>query len=209
MTHDVIVGGVPYVSGNRGHPYVDRFLKLKCAPSLLGIGWTSKPSKEISESMAARQAVVDHISRVGVSRNDPDVVCVCVADGTSSRTAALIAYTTAWQVHAVDPAAVPARTADVRRLTVHPCTLSEAAIPVADRVVVCAVHSHAPWAEVGQLCNRYAAGLLVAMPCCVHPEMPIVPGAKRRRDKPDLDCLSAARRVIVETWNFDVQRSLR
>lgn len=196
----VTVDGRLYTPASQANRYVDHLLKLRCAPLLLTIGWTSKPSKEISESMAAREAALRHITAAGIDRGDPSVLAVCIADGTSSRTGALLACTTAWQVHAVDPIADPARTEAIDRLTVHPELLDPGALPDAERVVIVAVHSHAPWATVGALAERYPSGVLVAMPCCVALPDSVRPGAARVEDSHDIHCMSEARRVVVERW---------
>jgi len=80
--------------------YLDRFLRRDCCADLLGMS-LFPAAKEICESMAILHA----IDKVLLARfADPNTVGIVVGDGSSPRTAALLAVETKWQrVVSVDP----------------------------------------------------------------------------------------------------------
>lgn len=79
--------------------YFDQFLSLRCAVDLITYGLFPN-AKEITESLAAVRAVFLHS---GLDRKDPRIHAVCVGDGGTPRTAAALAFRTAWKCHSVDP----------------------------------------------------------------------------------------------------------
>jgi hypothetical protein len=106
--------------------HVDAFLRLDCAPSLLQMGLFPKNirTQEISESMACVSAVDKHLSPPDKNNHhhkrnngpaggpfggcgfcEKNDLCVVVGDGSTPRTAALLAYRTRWErIIPIDPA---------------------------------------------------------------------------------------------------------
>jgi hypothetical protein len=173
--------------------YINRFLSLSVAPSLLsGVCWTTNPGKEITESMGALAALLNLAAYTGALRDDPTVSVLVVGDGTSPRTAALIVLTTAWTVDSVDPAMKRSGVHHLSpRLTCHRARL-ESTVLQADFVV--AVHSHA----TPEATRKAAIRGVVSMPCCV-PWGPPLPRWDRWKEYHDLDILSPQNLILVET----------
>jgi hypothetical protein len=172
--------------------YINRFLSLSIAPDLLsGVSWTTDPGKEITESMGALAALLNLAGYIGAERDDPSVSVLVVGDGTTPRTAALIALSTAWKVDSVDPAM--RRTGIhplTKRLTCHRARLEDTTLRAS---IVVAVHSHAT-----PLATRMAADDgVVSMPCCVPWGQPL-PRWGRWKEYRDLDVLSPQNLILVE-----------
>lgn len=81
--------------------YFNELMRSTCAPDLITSG-VFPNAKEVTESFGAYNAVRNHLWKQ-YPPNDPDVVCVCVADGSTPRTALTFALRTAWNVISVDP----------------------------------------------------------------------------------------------------------
>ena len=149
--------------------YLDELTKCKCAPDLLAIK-VFPNAKEVTESFGAYNAVRTHLSRAGWRLDDPTIAVVCVGDGCTPRTAATFAYRSAWKCWSVDPL-LKGDWSRVARLTVLPHMVEACSFDGADRVVIVAVHSHAPLdAAVRAVHAREIA--VVAMPCCVRQMLP-------------------------------------
>lgn len=154
--------------------YLDEFVRTKPSADLLALGLFPN-AKEITESLAAYNAVRTHLRRFSLS--DRGVTLAAVGDGHTPRTAALFAVRSAWTCHSVDPAlretgsnGVVGRPVSrgwrrIDRLTVHPRRIEDVAIE-AERVVIVAVHSHAPL-DAALRSVRAQDVAVVAMPCCV------------------------------------------
>jgi len=81
--------------------YIDRFLGWKCAHELLDLEIYN--ARELTESIAMRQAAVKVKKGLGIDNRNTEVLIVVVGDGATPRTGAIIAYTTSWKVRSVDP----------------------------------------------------------------------------------------------------------
>eukprot|EP00966_Prymnesium_polylepis_P001815 41589-Prymnesium_polylepis.1 len=80
---------------------VDDFLRWEAGQALLAMGLFPN-AKEISESMACMQAIVEHIDAAAV--RDPSVLALVLGDGRTPRTGALLARRTRWRCISIDPA---------------------------------------------------------------------------------------------------------
>lgn len=170
---------------------IDRFLNLRVAPLLMSaVSWSGKPAKEITESYATLKAVLAHAEERGFDRAAARVSVLVVGDGTSPRTAALVACLTGWTVTSIDPLLrVDGPHPEIRRLTCVRGRLEEHPELRAD--IVIGVHSHAtPKATRAAV---LPGGFLVVMPCCV----PWAP-ADEARITVAKGVLSPARLLIVE-----------
>lgn len=184
--------------------YLDTFVRTKVGARLADLRIFPN-AKEVTESYAARAAALRF--RDEFPPNDPDVVFVSVGDGSTPRTAATFALHTAWQCHSVDPALRPQRGgahrwAEVPRLTVHAARIEDCRF-AAERVVVAAVHSHAPLSvSLASVVADHV--LLIAIPCCVPVDL---------RTRPDVtyvdeDLLSPHRTIHVwHLWERDAGRT--
>lgn len=80
--------------------YIEEFIKLNKSASDLLLLNVFPNAKEITESYAAFNAIR---SKLKFDLSDPNVAAVCVGDGYSPRTAALLAFRTNFQCISVDP----------------------------------------------------------------------------------------------------------
>ncbi|MFW6090033.1 MAG: hypothetical protein ACODAB_09790 [Gemmatimonadota bacterium] len=153
-------------AGLRSARYLDELCRMRCAPTLLDPELDLWPNaKEITESFAAFEAARRHLHHwIRLP-----ALCVVVGDGARPRTAATFAVRTPWHVLSVDPA-LRAKTAydKIRRLEVIPRRVEDVEVRrfgTPWRVVVVAVHSHAPLeAALDKFQGRTRS--VVAMPCC-------------------------------------------
>lgn len=81
---------------------VDRFLSWECGRFLLGLG-LFPDTKEISESMACMHAALERLGDA-FGPSQTDTLAVCIGDGRTPRTAALLAMRTKWDCVSIDPA---------------------------------------------------------------------------------------------------------
>lgn len=168
---------------------MNRFLSHRAAPLLLPVGWGGDPAKEVTESYAVLDAALRVAVVRGLRRNDYGVSVLVVGDGTSPRTGALFATSTAWKVTSIDPAMKPMGAhATIPRLDCIRARLEDRPDLTADIVV--AVHSHAPVAATRAACRP--GGFVVSLPCCV-----AWPSAGAVENYLDGACLSPDRRVLV------------
>lgn len=152
--------------------------------------------KEISESVAAYRAVAEYL----VDHPGPDLqvagnaVAICVADGSSPRTAALFSLLTPQEAHSVDPAIHPRFHSEENlvpfgRLKCHPCTAEEFCVQLGKSapsqrlpplVIIAAVHSHVMLEDyVPHIRMHFSRSrvVLVAIPCCVDQRL-ILPSSR-------------------------------
>lgn len=158
-----------------GTRYFEEFIRLRCAPDLLLLR-VFPDGKEVSESMGAWDATRKHLWFIPMQ--SPDVDVVCVGDGSTPRTAALVAHMSAWRAWSVDPRLTPrADYESVKRLRVVPSKVQEMPEDVrftGHDVVILAVHSHADLDETvaavrARMSPEHPVPNLhvVAMECCV------------------------------------------
>lgn len=169
---------------------VNRFLERTTAPLLLqAVSWGTDPMKEITESEACWEAVLQWLVTSGRRQSDPLSVLV-VGDGRSPRTGALIACLSKWTVTSIDPgAAKEGPHPTIQRLTVVKARLETRPDLRAD--IVIAPHSHANPEATRAAC--LPGGVVVALPCCV-PWTPL----PHSRVYVDHACLSPDRTVYLE-----------
>jgi len=82
--------------------HVDRFLRWRCSLDLIEMG-LFPDAQEITESMACLSAVESHLADI-TRLSDTSTTCIVVGDGSTPRTAALLAMRSKWRVLSVDPA---------------------------------------------------------------------------------------------------------
>lgn len=173
------------------HRYLDEFVGLKCAPDLLALGLYPN-AKEITESIGGYRAAKALVGSNLLS--SPDVTAICVGDGSTPRTAAMIAFRSNWQVISIDPQ-LRDKPWDIRRLRCIPDRV-ENVLPdiVKTRIaVIVAVHSHAPVEPTLAVATRAIMIHYAAIPCC---EDLRVLGLTPEFDFDDWRILSPQRRVI-------------
>jgi hypothetical protein len=171
--------------------YLDDFIALKCAPDLLALK-VFPNIKEITESQSAYYAC-KRLFRP----TDESVTAVCVGDGSTPRTGALLAFRTKWNVFSVDPAL--ARKADeyssVQRLTVVPKKIEDFELHTDGPMLIVAVHSHAKLS----VCLSKLSGTsvhVVSMPCCYPDDI------KQSPDKHKADYGIMSPKCDVNTWSM-------
>lgn len=149
-----------YLHASRRH--INEFLGWKCASDLLVRG-VFPNGKEITESMGAFHAV----RRFSPWRfDDPSVTLAAIGDGVTPRTAALFAFRSKWDCISIDPA-MRMQGYQTERLQVVAGKAEDYNI-ACDKLVVVAVHSHAPLHQFVRNCAESGVKemLVVAIPCC-------------------------------------------
>ncbi len=206
--------------GGRDLRHIDEFLAHPSVKSLLCLSdkWSLFPdAKEISESVAAFAAVRQHMPGAW-DFDDPSIACVCIADGHTPRTAAVMHTYTKWRVLSCDPAMREGVATDLNfrmpRLTALRCMAGELPEVAADRVAIVAVHAHnfvlrpPPGAIargmprpniLAETLARVTAKevLIVALPCC---HRLWLPDREHVAEYRDLGIWSHHNRVKV--WSF-------
>lgn len=150
--------------------YLHRFLHLKCAPELIRLNIFPNV-KEITESFAAYHAVVN---RLKIPAKDGDFTAIVVGDGTTPRTAALLAYMTKWNVVSIDPKMSNRPwEALIRRLKVFRSKVEETKLNYNEKCVLVLVHSHATLEESLSIIDKPFRSTvpIVSIPCCVPHDM--------------------------------------
>jgi hypothetical protein len=178
--------------------YMNTFLRIvgrhpgKYPMAMLG---SSDPTKEALESMTAQRQVIKAMKHIRFGHGgfiDGDesmilfdalkIVCIVHGDGINPRTALLLALTTRWQVHSVDPImgglvcqGDPRATIEGRygielpdNLMIHRAKVEDADIRIPDDtdfVIMVGVHSHA---DLPSMWRRFLGYRRVAftLPCC-------------------------------------------
>lgn len=151
--------------------YLDEFLLLKCCPDMVAAGLFPN-MKEVSESMAAYRACKRALPSYELL-GDKSVKAIDVGCGGTPRTAALFAFRTAWDCHAVDPCVNDGKDwSRVERLHVHKMSIEEFPLTNDGLLVLLCVHSHVP---LGKLVERIEAPswILISIPCCIEQVLPV------------------------------------
>jgi len=177
--------------------YLNEFIRLKCAPDLLGNGLFPNV-KEITETMAAFNAVRKYM---GVeSFADNKIILFDVGCGHAPRNAALFAHMTSWNCHAIDPVLrKKGKFLRTKRLSLHPCRIEDYAGAISgDTIIILAVHAHINLETALKKFNAPRM-VVIAMPCCNRLE---IKDCKPIKHYDDLGCLSPMREVKI----FDLVR---
>lgn len=120
---------------------------LSCAPELLSLR-LFPDAKELTESMGVFHAIRSRIP--SLSTRDENVTCVVVGDGSSPRTAAMIAFRTNWLCHSIDPQLRLSLWEEkgIKNLIMHACRVEDVAGEILSKhsfpshLVVLLVHAH-------------------------------------------------------------------
>jgi len=147
--------------------YMMEFVHLRCAPDLL-LNKLFPNAKEITESMAAYNAVRSHIiDRFNIRYDDENIALVCVGDGSTPRTAALFAFRSNWQCFSIDPK-LRDKEYDIRKLVILRRRIEDEILDLTkyDQVLVVLVHSHAKMSSVIENIKAKVKHI-ISIPCCV------------------------------------------
>ena len=145
--------------------YLDEFIKLRCAPTLLQAGYFPN-AKEITESIGGFRAVQNILQD---QFSNPRVGAIVVGDGHTPRTGAMIAVRTRWTVYSIDPSASHVGDLTIKNLKVVKSRVEEFIPPRdIDIAVIVGVHSHGPIHGLWHFYESLGiARIAVAIPCCV------------------------------------------
>ena len=202
--------GVTRKPNNFGYcTYIDKLFGLDCFEKIIACG-AFTTAKDVSESMAALQAATYH-GKIGDAKN---VFCLAIGDGSTPRSAVLVAFLKGWRSISIDPALKKEWEGDhatVRGLYGFSGTLEDflsstagSDDPRPDHVVLLCVHSHARFvgpASISNIQARYhhVPMTIVSLPCCA--KFRHVGDIGRPPDvQYDDDCVFSACRT-VEVWN--------
>ena len=142
--------------------YIDEFLRLGCAPELIELK-LFPTAKEITESMAAFQAVINYIPEI--SLKDPDINLISIGDGVSPRTSGLFAFRSKLNCVSVDPQLrVEKYSGLIKRVSLIK-TRAENLNIECDTAIIVAVHSHANL-EKSAAKIKAKRKFVIAIPCC-------------------------------------------
>jgi len=150
--------------------YMDEFIQqYKSAADMLILG-IYPDAKEITESFGAFNAVRTKLKKL-YDLNDPHVNLISVGDGRTPRTAALFAFKTKWNCISVDPnlnqEKIPLWESKIDRLTCFPHKVEDLWEEITyDKVVIVAVHSHAPLEAILSSIKAKQRSL-ISIPCCI------------------------------------------
>ena len=212
--------------------YVDMLFGMKCFPDLISLG-VFRSAKDVSESIAVLQGVIRHGNIVHKKekggqekegeKKKSDILCLCIGDGNTPRTAVLACYLQGWTCVSIDPALNDEWSGrspkNVSGLTGYRGTLAQffdeadivgpAASPSSpsyQHLILLCVHSHARFlgsVTVSRIRAHYGniATTICSLPCC--------PKFRHKGDigrEPDIsyedDCVFSAMRK-VEIWNIE------
>jgi len=180
--------------------YLDEFIRLKCASSLLNIDIFPNV-KEITESMTAFSAVRKYLGAENFGNKN--ITLFDIASGRTPRTASLFAHMTNWNCHAIDPILKnKTRFLRTRNLSLHSCRIQDFDnFSSEDIIVITAVHAHVSLETIVKKFHSPRL-IIIAMPCCRPLKLeccePVV-------QFDDLCCLSPKRRVKI----FDILEDMR
>lgn len=146
-------------------------------------------AKEITESMAVLFAVRRHFK--AWSRSNERITLVAVGDGCRPRTAALMAFNTAWTCYSVDPR-MRVLEYSFKRVVLVPTAIEEFTLTSDHPVLIAAVHSHANLQAARGVIQAPHVGI-VSIPCCVRQELSTPPD----REYEDYGIASPERTVKV------------
>mmetsp|Transcript_33959 Transcript_33959/g.100074 ORF Transcript_33959/g.100074 Transcript_33959/m.100074 type:complete len:768 (+) Transcript_33959:136-2439(+) len=91
--------------------YIDMLFGMKCFPDLISLG-VFRSAKDVSESMAVLQGTTRHGNFVQEGKGGQDkeekkrtsdILCLCIGDGNTPRTAMLACYLQGWTCTSIDP----------------------------------------------------------------------------------------------------------
>jgi hypothetical protein len=164
-----------------GRRYLDDLFKTRCGSDLLQLGLYPN-AKEWTESCAAWHAAWTMLKW---DLGDKNTLVVVPGDGCSPRTAAMFSYRSAWTTMSIDPrlrdkwcgmnrVGVHATTVEAFLSTIYQCRLH---LKPYRKVLVAAVHSHAPLGEavkLALLCGPKRLAV-IAIPCCVPQKLHVPP----------------------------------
>ena len=158
--------------------YLEAFLNLKCNTDLQILD-VFPNIKEITESMAMSVA----LWQLGFDRKREDVTVICVGDGCTPRTGALLAHLSKHTVVSVDPKMrLDAKYSAVQRLHVINRQIEDRACVLdlyiaATNVVIVACHSHASLSlSVGVILRSLPKTIgVVSMSCCKKDDLSVMP----------------------------------
>lgn len=145
--------------------YIDYLFKLKCAGDLISTG-VFPNAKEITESFAAFIAIKKYFRHLNLE--DPNVVVHVVADGSTPRTGALLAFLTKWKIYSIDPQMndkwLSCENYDIDRLACYKDKVESICnyLPVSNIVLL--VHPHIDYPTIR---SCYPTTPLIVIPCCV------------------------------------------
>jgi len=153
--------------------YFDEMLRMSSAADLLRSG-VFPNAKEVTESFGAYDAVRRHLWR-DFKPDDDEVLCICVADGRTPRTALTFALRSAWTCISVDPnlntGRFPFWVTNFRRLLMFAKKIEQCQFS-ARKVVVVMVHPHVKIPLALEAITGFEQRAVVSMPCCVKQEIP-------------------------------------
>jgi hypothetical protein len=148
--------------------YFNELMRCACAPDLLRSG-VFPNAKEVTESFGAYNAVRKHLWKQ-FPPNDEDVICVCVADGSTPRTALTFALRTKWNVISVDPNLRHAKfqrwSGQFKRLYLFAKKIQDCRFE-AKKIVIVMVHPHVKIDDTLPSIIGYEQRAVVSMQCCV------------------------------------------
>ena len=172
--------------------YINEFLRMKCAPDLLGALGKSWNAKEITESLGAKRAIK---KTLGIeSFGNYKIIALDVASGAQSRTGSLLACLTKWGVIAIDPALK--KQPKIRRVSHFSDKIENFSLNYNYPVVVAAVHAHCKLDHIVQ--NVKTPDLtIVAIPCC---QPLFITGREPNQEYVDEHILSPKRTIKI--WRF-------
>jgi hypothetical protein len=188
---------IPYSELNPFQRHINEFFKLSCASDLIEKKLFPN-AKEVTESMAAYEAVRKHVYHKEDFRfDDPGITLVAVGDGHTPRTGALFAFRTAWKCYSVDPV-LRMRDYKIDRLKLINKKIEDIQPIVGDKMVVVAVHSHADLREVEKkVISTTGNRSFISIPCCVKQELDYI------KDYEYTDRGIWSSKNIVKVWLLD------
>lgn len=191
------------MSSNTNPYYLEKFVRLKCAPDLLQ--WGLYPNcKEITEAMAMHSAL-SHLE--GFDLNHAETTAICVGDGVSPRCGAMIAVRSKWRVISIDPnmhdrwvGLTPIVRLTCLNQRIEDEKVRDYLLPrMQHRTVILACHAHVTWDQIMKPLRRSLVRpeqvSLITMPCCVALNPPVEPDYKYR----DYRCWSPHN--LISIWH--------
>lgn len=165
--------------------YINELLKLSSLPLIYRM---FPNAKEVTETMAAFNAVRSHVRPLLNLDFGDEANVYFLGDGHQPRTAATFAVRTRWNCHSVDPA-LRKDHPKVKRLHVHPIKGED--MDYQETNLLIGVHSHCPWKPVIDKIQSRPL-VVVSIPCCFKDGLgrPLISYI-------DEECLSEHRRVNI------------
>jgi len=170
--------------------YLDEFIKLRCAPDLLNLRLFPN-AKEITESMAAFNAVRRNVVNDDLKYDDKNIVLLDIGCGNTPRTAALFAFRTKWDCVAIDPRVLKQpvsslnsynKIPSISNLTCFPTTFEEFYKINYDyenlkAIIICAIHAHIHFEEFHFFIKNIRKEgykfpiYMIYIPCCKYADL--------------------------------------